>query len=106
MLSINDKATKFCTSFLVVHAVLRLPLSVLLVFCEPQVGPRWEVGTAPRSELLFELLLVREQDTTDHDQDKWLECLDMARVPETVTLGEAWFAVHGTQHLDVWTPGD
>ena len=58
------------------------------------------------SELLFELLLVREQDTTDHDQDKWLECLDMARVPETVTLGEAWFAVHGTQHLDVWTPGD
>ena len=62
VLSINDNATKFCTSFPVVHAVLRLPLSVLLVSCEPQLGRRLEVGTAPRSELLFELLLVREED--------------------------------------------
>ena len=57
-------------SFLVVHAVVRLPMSVLLVFCEPQLGRRLEVGTAQRSELLFELWLVREQDTSDRDQVK------------------------------------
>ena len=78
MLSINDNTTKFCTSFPVVHAVLRLPLSVLLVFCEPQLGRRLEVGTAPRSELLFELLLVRDQDTSDRDKVRWFERLDMA----------------------------
>ena len=77
----------FCTSFLVVHAVLRLPLSVLLVLCEPQLGRRLEVGTAPRSELLCELLLVHEQDTSDRDQDKWFE------------LRLVWFAVHG---LTTW----
>ena len=56
--------------------MLRLPLSVLLVFCERQVGRRLEVGTAPRSELLFEELLVCEQDTSDRDQvsglDAWI----------------------------------
>ena len=76
----RDNTTKFCTSFLVVHAVLRLPFSVLLASCEPQPGRRLEVGTAPWSELLFEVLLVREQDTSDRDQVKWFECLDMTRV--------------------------
>ena len=79
-LSTNDSTTKFCTSFLVVNAVYRLPSSVLLVLCEIQVGRRLEVGAAPRSELLFGLLSVREQDTCDCEQVKWWECLDMARV--------------------------
>ena len=60
VLSVNDTTTKFCTSFPVVHAVLRLHMSLLLVFCELPLGPRLEDGSAPRSELLFELLLVRE----------------------------------------------
>ena len=60
MLSTNDNTTKFCTTLLVVQAVLRLPLSVLLVFCEPQLGRRLEVGTAPRSELLFELAILAQ----------------------------------------------
>ena len=80
MLSINDDTTKFRTSFLVVDAVLRLPLSVLLVSCEPQRRRRLEVGTTSRSKLLFELPLVREEDENDHDQVKWFECVDMARV--------------------------
>ena len=54
VLCTNDNTTKFCTSFPVVHAVLRLPLSVMFVFCAPQHGRRLEVGTAPRSELNFE----------------------------------------------------
>ena len=54
---------------------------------EPQPGRRLEAGTAPTSDLLFELLLVREQDTSDRDQDKWFEC-------------------HGTQHLDVRTSSE
>ena len=29
---------------------------------------------------MFELLLVREQDTSHRDQVKWFECMDMARV--------------------------
>ena len=66
LLSTSDNTTKFCISFLVVHAVLRLPLSVFLVFCEPLFAPRLEVGTALRSELL----LVREPDTSHRGQVK------------------------------------
>ena len=91
MLSINDSTTKLCTSFLVVRAVLRLPLSVLLVCCEPQLGRRLETGTALRSELLCELLLVREQDTSDRDQVKWFD-----ESPETVILRVVWFAQNST----------
>ena len=59
--------------FPVVHTVLHLSLSVLLVLCERQHGPRLEVGTAPRIDLLFELLFVREQGTKDRDHSKWFE---------------------------------
>ena len=49
-------------------ALLSLLCTLCCVFCELQVGRRLEVGTAPRSELLFELLLVREPDKNDGDQ--------------------------------------
>ena len=68
VLSTNDNTTKFCTSYFVVRAVLRLPLAAFLVFCGTQLGRRLDVGIAPRSDLLFELLLVRGQDMIDSDQ--------------------------------------
>ena len=81
-------------------------MSVLLGFCESQPGRRLEVGTAPGSESLCELLLVREQDTSDRDQVKLADCLDMARIVINVILRVVWFEVHGTQNLDVSTSCD
>ena len=93
--------------FRVVHAVLRLPLSVLLVCCEYQPGRRLEVGTAPRSVLLFELLLVRVQDTNETvNSQSWFEFSGYDQSHETVILGVVWSSVHGTQDLDVGTSSD
>ena len=59
-----------------------------------------EVGTNLRNELLFELLLVREQDTSDCDQVK------CGPSRETVILRVVWFAVFDAQHMDVTTSTD
>ena len=83
----HDRVMHFF-SFLV-YAVWRFPLPVLLVFCELQFGRRLEVGTAPRSELRFELLLVR-----GHERPRW-SCggLNASRGQsrETLILWASWF---------------
>ena len=56
--------------------------------------------------MLFELLLVCVQDTSDRDQEKWFELLGYGQSRETVVWSAVLFAVHGTQQLDVRTSRD